>query len=146
MKKFESIEASMSNLKKPFKSIALGGILLNTATVLLTIWLLAEPLRKYSTLETCLYGMESLFNNDADNALLDEKVIADVKQVNFQMDKITLVKAIDNYHCDVVVKDSKGFRSYKVKLEKSGRFTHGYRIFDIKGQRLVSKYQYKEGR
>ena len=47
---------------------------------------------------------------------------------------MTLVKMINHYTCDVVIKDLKGFRSYRVSLERNSRFENFYRITDVKGK------------
>ena len=70
-------------------------------------------------------------------------LLKDVEKLKFEIDKITLVKVRDNYHCDVVARDAKGHRSYKVKLEKNSKFPHFYKIFDIQGQKIISTYQWK---
>jgi len=94
-------------------------------------------------LEACQVGMTSLFDNNPMEELFHKTVLKDTKDHNFKIDEITLIKVIDNYNCDVVVKDPKGHRSYRIALEKNSRFPHFYRIFDVRGQKLVSSYQWK---
>ena len=75
--------------------------------------------------------------------MLHKQVISDAKEHNFKIESITLVKMLDSYNCDVVAKDSKGHRSYRVKLDQSSHYPHSYKIREIKGQRLVSNYQWR---
>ena len=94
--------------------------------------------------EVCHKGMESLFNNLPKTEMFSESVINDVKEVNFEVEKISLIKMYGDYHCDVIAKDNKGHRSYRVNLEKNPKFTHLYQITNVKGQKLTSTYQWKE--
>jgi len=87
--------------------------------------------------------MNKLFSNAPDEDYFSESVLEDVKEMKFQIDSVGLVKILNNYECDVVVKDPKGHRSYRVKLDKSPRFSHLYRISDVRGQKLVSNYQWE---
>ena len=100
----------------------------------------------FTTVETCYFGMKAIFGNAPDPDLTARQVIDEVKSTNFKIEDITLIKMIDTYLCDVVVKDTKGFRGYAVKLEKNVNLPHLYRIVDVKGQKLVSAYQWEEGR
>lgn len=104
----------------------------------------AHQAKAYSTLEACLYGMNSVFNNVPDKNLVGTEVIKDLQDHTFKVEKITLVKALDSYTCDVVAKDGEGLRSYRVMLEKNTSFKHQYRLIDIKGQSLVSQYQWRD--
>ena len=88
--------------------------------------------------------MKSIFDNNPTDDLIDKSIIKDVKEMNFQMEDITLVKVIDHYSCDVVAKDSKGHRSYRVSLERNTGFRHLFKIKNVKGQKIVSKYQWRE--
>ncbi len=97
-----------------------------------------------SSFEVCLNGMHSIFENQESKSLVSDNVLNDVKDHQFQIEKITLVKLIDDYQCDVVAKDRKGHRSYKVQLDKSSKNPHLYKIVDIKGQAIVSNYQWKD--
>lgn len=105
---------------------------------------LREEDRPFSTFETCHYGMKAIFEHNTNLDLHHKKVIADLKDHRFEIEKITLVKVKDDFHCDVVAKDKKGFRSYAVVLEKNAKFQHLYRIFDVRGVKLVSSYQWKD--
>lgn len=88
--------------------------------------------------------MTSIFNGDASDELVNEKVLADTAGQDFKVEAITLVKLIDSYTCDVVVKDGQGYRSYLVSLEKDHKFDHDYRILDVQGQKLISNYQWEK--
>lgn len=94
-------------------------------------------------METCLYGMNSLFNNGPSLDLVEKEVIRDTKDLSFSIDKITLVKILDNYTCDVITKDSNGFRSYRVTLKRNSKFKHLYKIGNVTGQKIISKYQWR---
>ena len=95
----------------------------------------------YTSLEACHFGMKSIMGNAPDQSLVTSQVISDLTSQNFKIEEITLVKVIDPYLCDVVVRDTKGFRSYAVTLEKNLNFPHLYRILDVKGQKITSDYQ-----
>lgn len=97
----------------------------------------------FSTVETCFYGLKSLFENNPNIDLFNEGVLKDSKDKVFEIVSLTLVKQVDEFSCDVIAKDSKGFRSYRVLLEKSSKFQHFYRIVDVKGQEIVTTYQWK---
>lgn len=94
-------------------------------------------------MEACFYGMDAIFNHNTSSSLHHKQVIKDLKGHQFYVDKITLIKLKDSNHCDVIAKDDKGFRSYKVTLEKNAKYDHLYKIFDVKGQKLTSSYQYE---
>lgn len=99
--------------------------------------------KTYTTFEACHYGMQELFNNNPTKGLFHKDVLAAVKDHKFEVGPITLVKVIDEFNCDVVAKDAKGLRSFKVTLEKSSNFAHFYRVLDVKGQKLESPYQWR---
>ena len=84
-----------------------------------------------------------IINNNPNLDLINESVVKDLTKVNFKAEGITLVKLINNFECDVIVKDSKGHRSYLVNLEKNSKFKHLYRILNVKGQKIISRYQWK---
>jgi len=87
--------------------------------------------------------MERIFEHNASEEIVHEKVLKDLKDHHFEIEEITLVKVRGSLHCDVVAKDSKGYRSYAVTLEKNSKFDHLYRIFDVRGQKITSSYQWK---
>lgn len=97
-----------------------------------------------SAFEVCHQGMKGLFSNLPSDNLFNKVVLKDVEGKTFEVENLSLVKMLGDYHCDVVAKDHKGHRSYRVRLEKNPKFTHLYRIIDVKGQRLTSPYQWKE--
>jgi hypothetical protein len=107
------------------------------------MYLQRDQNRQQSSFEVCYQGMNKLFNNAPDEDYFSKSVLKDVKDVDFQIDSVGLIKILNNYECDVVVKDSKGHRSCRVKLEKNFKFPHLYRISDVRGQKLVSDYQWK---
>lgn len=98
---------------------------------------------KYNTIEACYKGMKSLFDNNPNKGLFHKNVLNDSKDLSFEIEAITLIKMVDGHNCDVIAKDAKGFRSYRVSLEKNANFPHYYRIDDVKGQKIVSDYQWR---
>lgn len=100
-----------------------------------------EPMEAF---EVCHKGMKSLFDNYPTNNFFNKSVLNDVKEVKFEVEKIGLIKMLGEYDCDVVVKDHLGHRSYRVKLEKNSKFPHLYQIVDVKGQKIVSSYQWRD--
>ncbi len=87
--------------------------------------------------------MRQIFENNPKEDLIDKKVIKDLANYHFNIENISLIKVLNRTSCDVVAKDLKGYRSYLVNLEKSSKFTHFYKIFDVKGQKIISSYQWK---
>lgn len=87
--------------------------------------------------------MRSLFENNINEELFLDSVISDVKDVKFKYDSITLVKSVGNYQCDVVLNDGIGFRGYRIDLDSSSSYPFKYKIASVKGQRLISKYQWE---
>lgn len=88
--------------------------------------------------------MKELFENAPSEKLFNKSVLKEVKEKVFNIESIELVKALIGSRCDVVAKDSKGHRSFRVTLEKNANFPYFFKILDIKEQRLVSSYQWKE--
>ncbi len=86
-------------------------------------------------------GMISVFNNSPDPKLLNKKVIKDLKDKEFKIENLHLVKVKDSYNCDVFSRDRKGVRRYQVTLEKNSRFDHMYRILNINEAKVTSRYQ-----
>ena len=97
-----------------------------------------------SAFEVCHKGMTELFNNSPSKRLFNKVVLKDVENEVFEVEQLSLIKMLGDYDCDVIAKDHKGHRSYRVKLEKNPKFAHLYRIIDVKGQRLTSSYQWEE--
>ena len=85
--------------------------------------------------------MSSVFNNMPNRELVSEKIMKDLKETTFKIDKIHLLKVIDGYNCDVFTKDAKGVRRYNVSLDKSIHYSHTYKIVDIKETKVDSRYQ-----
>ena len=84
-----------------------------------------------------------IINNSPSADLINESVLKDLSETSFKAEGITLVKLINNFECDVIVRDSKGHRSYLVNLEKNSKFKHLYKILNVKGQKIVSRYQWR---
>ena len=144
MSKYKTVEEELSSFKKPFYLIAGIGVIANILLVVFFGYINSiEKNKKYSTMEVCLYGMESIFSNNANEDLLNESVLKDTEKIRFEIEEITLIKVINDYLCDVVVKDPKGYRSYIVRLEKSSKNPYFYKIFNVKGQKFVSTYQWR---
>jgi hypothetical protein len=96
---------------------------------------------KYNTFEACYFGMKGIFDNNPDIELIDNKVIKDLKDIKFSVDSIHLIKVNDSFNCDVLSRDAKGVRRYRVALEKNARFSHLYKILDVKEAKVTSRYQ-----
>ena len=144
MNKFTNVEDSINEIKKPLKKIAISGFIASISVVILGICInMREENREFTSFEACFYGMKGLFLNNPSEELFHASVIKGVQGKNFKIEKITLVKLIDGYTCDVIVRDAKGHRSYRVKLEKNSKFPHLYRIADVRGQKIVSVYQWR---
>ena len=144
MDQYKSVEKSMEELKRPVWIIFTIGVISQA----LLLWagierFLPKEAKQFSTLEACYYGMDSLFKYHPMEGLFHESVTREVKGHKFNIERITMVKVIDSYHCDVVAKGPKEFRSYRIQLERSSRFPHFYRIEDVQGQKLTSSYQWK---
>ena len=145
MEQYQSMAKAIENLKRPIVHIALVSFLTHLAILGTGIYMCQkEDHKQFNTFRTCLFGMNTLFNNNPDEHLFNKNVLKEVKEHSFSVDEIILVKVKGTYHCDVVTKDSKGFRSYLVTLEKNSSFRHLYRILDVKGQKIISKYQRSE--
>ena len=145
MKKYTNIEDSINELKKPLRNIGIFSFGACLAVVGIFGYFLntRDKEQEFTSLEACFYGMITLFFNDPSEKLFHPSVIKDVESQNFKIEKITLVKLIDSYTCDVIARDTKGHRSYRVKLEKNSKFPHLYRIADIRGQKIISNYQWR---
>src|SRR3989339_648743 len=133
--KYLSVAGEINALSRPLRWYWIGALLINVLVIVVAtiIILKANTPKNYSTLETCLYGMESIFNNNADEVLVDRSVSEDVtkKQVVFDIERLHLVKYLDSSHCDVVAKDNLGYRNYRVTLEHNSSFEHYYKILDV---------------
>ena len=141
---YQDMGKAIARLKWPIIWIASIGTIIHLILLGLGVWMNTKSDEiPFTTLETCYYGMKSILGNAPDPNLLSTQVRDELKTQNFKIEDITLVKMIDPYLCDVVVKDTKGFRSYFVTLEKNLNFPHLYRILDVKGKKLVSSYQWE---
>ena len=145
MKQFQDLGKQIADLRKPLRWYGFGGVALNVIIILVSVWINfgRSDHRPYSTLEACLYGMQGIVFNNPDGILVNPLVLEEIqsKKITFEVDSIHLIKFIDSFHCDVVVKDPHGVRSFLVSLEKNSKFKHLYRILDVKENPLVSEYQ-----
>lgn len=89
----------------------------------------------------CHKGADEFFSNSPSKNFFKKSFFKE--KTDFKIDRIILVKFLNSYSCDLVIKDSKGHRSYLVKLEKNLKYPHHYKISKIIGQKLVSTYQIK---
>ena len=144
MEAYQSMAKSIEGLKRPLIYIALISAVAHLFILGTGIFLNREKVGYMNGFEVCHKGMKTLFNNLPNSNFFNQSVLNDVKEVTFEIEKISLIKMIGDYHCDVIAKDHKGHRGYRVKLEKNPSFTHYYRIADVKGQKLSSSYQWKE--
>ena len=142
-KKFLSIEEAILGLKKPLKLYSFIVVGINLLILVLGIYINSreEIKEEYTGLETCFYGMEQIINNDPRESLVNPKVIDDLKDKKFKVDTIHLIKVLNSFSCDVFVKDPRGVRRYLVSLEKNSKFDHKFRILDVKGMKVESRYQ-----
>ena len=141
---YKDMGKAIDNLKRPIIWIAAVGTVLHLVLLIGGIWMnRKQDELPYTTVETCYFGMKAIFGNSPDPDLTASQVIDELKGTTFKVEDITLVKMIDPYLCDVVVKDTKGFRGYAVTLEKNVNLPHLYRIVDVKGKKLVAAYQWE---
>ena len=138
-----SIEETIKSLRRPLMLIAITGVIANLSILGLEIMVLKGQKKPVAlnTIETCYRGMSSVFNNMPNRELVSEKIMKDLKETTFKIDKIHLLKVIDGYNCDVFTKDSQGVRRYNVSLDKSIHYSHTYKIVDIKETKVDSRYQ-----
>ena len=142
---YKNMGQAIERLKWPIIWIAVAGTVLQLGLLMASL-IMAQSKDEipFGPLETCQGGMKSIFGNKADPDLVTSEVISDLHTQNFKIEEITLIKLLNPYLCDVVVKDIKGFRSYAVSLEKNLDFPHMYKISDVKGQKIVSEYQVED--
>ena len=142
---YQSVSQEISALRKPLKWYWIAGSFINVSTLVAMCWIgfWHSSDKSYSPLETCLYGMESVFNNNPTEALVDKSVTEDIKKlkITFDIERIYLIKNLDSSHCDVVTKDNIGFRNYRVTPERNSKFKHLYRILDVLETQIESRYQ-----
>jgi len=145
MQKYQDLSGEIQKIKMPIKIMVISGIVINLLIGILFLWInfYWSKTEHFGSVEACLKGMESLVNNTSDPKIINEKVIDDIQkhQIKFNVERIHLVKYLDGLHCDVITKDSDGFRNYQVSLEKSLRFEHLFKITDVKEQPIISEYQ-----
>ena len=145
MQKYQDLSGEIQKIKMPIKIMVISGIVINLLIGILFLWInfYWSKTEHFGSVEACLKGMESLVNNTSDPKIINEKVIDDIQkhQIKFNVERIHLVKYLDGLNCDVITKDSDGFRSYQVSLEKSLRFDHLFKITDVKEQPIISEYQ-----
>ena len=89
-----------------------------------------------TTFEACYYGMKSLLEYDPVEGLFHKSVLDEVKGYRFKVDRVSSVKVIDDYRCDVISKGEKRQEAHRISLEKGSRFLLNYRIKDVLGQRI----------
>ena len=145
MEQYKSMAKSIEQIKKPLIYIALISAL--THILILGTGILInhqEDNKKFSAMKTCYVGMKELFENNPTEKLFNKSVLKDVKEHTFEIEEIGLIKQLSGFRCDVVAKDSKGHRSFRVALEKNASFPHFYKIADVKEQRLAARYQWED--
>lgn len=141
--KILSIEEGIAELRKPLIIYGISVVLVNFLILGLGVInsLGHNESSEYSTFETCLYGFNQIIQNNPTEDLISESVIKDLEKVKFKSESIHLIKKINSFSCDVFIKEPKGVRRYLVTLEKNAKFPHLYRIFDVKGAKINSRYQ-----
>jgi len=145
MHKYQDLSGEIQKIKMPIKIMVISGIVINLLIGILFLWInfYWSKTEHFGSVEACLKGMESLVSNVADPKIINEKVMEDIEkhQIKFNVERIHLVKYLDGLHCDVITKDSDGFSSYLISLEKNSRFEHLFKITDVKEQPIISEYQ-----
>ncbi|MGB0454607.1 MAG: hypothetical protein ACPGJV_12940 [Bacteriovoracaceae bacterium] len=143
MVNYESLEKHLKRLSNRFTFIALLGVFLNLVLVAINFTNKSNSDKTvvYTQLETCIYGMRGIFENNPDPTLVNDTLIAKLGDRKFEYDKIVLVKLTAPQKCDVLFKVSKGIKSYSVKLAKSNGLS--FKISNVNQQKLVSKYQWE---
>ena len=145
MQNYQNIAESIQKLKKPLMLIAGVSVFLNLVVLGAGVIINSKTeSKRFTTFESCHNGMKSIFEHNGTEDLIHSKVLKDLEKHHFDIEEITLIKVRNGLHCDVVARDSKGYRSYSVTLEKNAKYPHLYRIFDVRGQKIVSAYQWKE--
>ena len=96
---------------------------------------------KHNSFEACYKGMNSIFNNGRDEDLASEKVLKDLRDKDFKINRIHLVKVKDNFSCDVFTRDPKGVRRFHVSLGKSLKHAHSYKIIKVQEEKVDLRYQ-----
>ena len=141
--RFLSLEETIASFIQPLRFYAIFVVLINLMVLAFGIWVnsKSEKLVEYSQMETCYYGMKSIINNNPNEALLNKTVISDLEDLKFTVKEVHLIKVINSFSCDVFVKDLKGVKRYQIVLEKNSSFTHLYKILDVKGMKITSRYQ-----
>ena len=145
MKKYQDLETAITSISKPLKKIMWVALGCNLIVSGLTAWLVRPSipqLNPVTALDVCQQGMRHILLHQEDEDLVSEEVIKAAKSMQFQIEAITLVKMIGALNCDVVVKDAKGYRGYRVSLGRSSKHKFEYQIIDVKGQKLISDYQW----
>ena len=84
--------------------------------------------------------MKSLLEYDPIEGLFHKSVLDEVKGHRFKVDRVSLVKVIDDYRCDIITKGEKRLEGHRINLEKGPRFPLNYRIKDVLGQRISKDY------
>lgn len=145
MNEYQSVAKEISDLRKPLRWYGFGGVALNMIILLISFWFQfgRSEGENYSNMEACYYGMDAILNNNPNEEVVNSKVIEGLikDKVSFDVERIHLIKFIDGFHCDVVTKDPKGFRNFRVTLEKNSKFKHLYKILDVREKQIESRYQ-----
>ena len=145
MNQYQSVEKEIHALRKPLRWYGFGGVGINMIILLISFWVQfgQSEEQSFSSMEACYYGMDAVFNNSPNEEIVSKKVIDDLlkNKITFDVERIHLIKFIDGFHCDVVTKDPKGHRSFRVALEKNSKFKHLYKILDVKERQIESRYQ-----
>ena len=145
MNKYQDLSVEIQKIKTPIEIMIGVGIILNLLIVGISMWIQfgGEDLIRYSSMEACMKGMESIISNNPDPELISKNVLDDIQKnkITFSVDRIHLVKYVDGLGCDVITKEPGGYGSYLITLEKNSRFKYFFKIRDVKGQPIISEYQ-----
>ena len=132
---YQNLLQTIISLKRPLVLTAAVGITLQILT-LMALFVLLPPndgRGELDPMEICYRGMKSIFEKSDHGDLLHESVLRDIKKYEFNFDRIATVTVTDSMNCTVTARFADGDHRYKVKLEKSPLFRHGYRILDARG-------------
>ena len=133
---YQSMIETVKAVKRPVLATAAIGVVLQTCVLIAGFALNApDGAREFEPVDICHHGMRAIFEKSDHGILLDGSVIRDIKKYQFNFERIVSIKIVDSMNCIVTARFADGDRRYKVKLEKSPRFRHGYRILDARGIR-----------
>ena len=86
MDNFQSITKAIESIKRPMIAFSVIGLVIYVAIGSILVDIAKGNNEKdFSTMETCFYGMESIFNNDPSETLLNKTILKDLKKNQAQL-------------------------------------------------------------